>query len=95
MLRVGFTAAWNGNLLLRAVDEFKAHHPGSPVEVYEETYHTGFEMLQTGELDLFVGEVMLLKGLTSPSGPWSSPRPALSWSPLITLWPPGNGLPGT
>ncbi|MFC9436011.1 LysR family transcriptional regulator [Nocardia sp. NPDC057030] len=62
VLRVGFTAAWAGNLILRATDPFRTRHPGCTIELREVTYGAVREVLRTGELDLVLAEVALVEG---------------------------------
>ncbi|MEU1955849.1 LysR family transcriptional regulator [Nocardia rhamnosiphila] len=62
VLRVGFTAAWSGNLILRATDLFRARHPECAVELREVTYRAVRETLLDGEIDVTLAEVELVQG---------------------------------
>lgn len=62
VLRVGFTAAWSGNLILRATDRFRALHPECTVELKEVTYRAFRESLLAGEIDLTLAETGLVQG---------------------------------
>ncbi|MEV5649614.1 LysR family transcriptional regulator [Nocardia sp. NPDC052254] len=62
VLRVGFTAAWSGNLILRATDRFRAQHPACTVELREVTYRAARQSLLSGEIDLTLAESELFEG---------------------------------
>ncbi|MFC9976645.1 substrate-binding domain-containing protein [Spirillospora sp. NPDC127200] len=51
-LRVGFSAAWNGTLLVAAADVFADLHPDCEVRVQEVPFGDPFGGLDRGELDL-------------------------------------------
>ncbi len=55
-LRVGFTAAWSGNLIQRATDRIQRAHPRCSVELREITYGAALDALRVGELDLVLAE---------------------------------------
>ncbi|WP_194290930.1 LysR substrate-binding domain-containing protein [Nocardia aurantia] len=59
VLRVGFTAAWSGTLILRATDRFRTRHPECTVELREVTYSAVGTVLRKGELDLVLAETAL------------------------------------
>ncbi|MFF3444218.1 LysR family transcriptional regulator [Streptosporangium sp. NPDC002721] len=56
-LRVGFSAAWCGNLVVRAADAFNADHPGCDVQIHELALNDGFALLRARELDLQLTEL--------------------------------------
>lgn len=76
VVRVGFTAAWSGSLILRVSDEFRTRHPGCSVEIEDVTYSAAFEMLRTGGLDLLLAERQFAEGPDITVGPtvFSTPR---------------------
>ena len=61
VLRVGFTAAWSGTLILRATDRFRDLHPECTVELREVTYRAFRESLLAGEIDLTLAETGLVE----------------------------------
>ncbi|MEU8383915.1 LysR family transcriptional regulator [Streptosporangium sp. NPDC048865] len=56
-LRVGFSAAWCGNLIVKAADVFNARHPGCDVRIQELPLNDGFALLRARELDLQLTEL--------------------------------------
>lgn len=56
-LAVGYTAAWSGSLLLRAVDRLRARHPDCSVEIHEDSYGATLQSLRTGRTDLHLAEL--------------------------------------
>ncbi|MFJ3704219.1 MULTISPECIES: LysR family transcriptional regulator [Streptomyces] len=56
-LSVGYTAAWNGSLLLDAVDLLRTRHPECTVEILEDSYGATLRSLRTGRVDLHVAEL--------------------------------------
>jgi len=56
VLRVGFTAAWSGALIVRAAEEFNSRHPRCSVELQEVTYNAAIAALQDEDVDLVVAE---------------------------------------
>ncbi|MFJ9853773.1 LysR family transcriptional regulator [Streptomyces sp. NPDC101150] len=57
VLRVGYTAAWSGELVLRAADVFSSRHPRCAVELQEVTYNAAIVALQEKDVDLLVAEL--------------------------------------
>ncbi|MEU2021554.1 LysR family transcriptional regulator [Streptomyces sp. NPDC016469] len=55
-LRVGFTAPWSGELLIKAGDAFTAHHPACTVELLDVTYNAAIAALRNKQVDLVVAE---------------------------------------
>lgn len=56
VLRVGFTAAWSGALLVRAAEAFNSLHPRCAVELQEATYNSAIAALQAERADLVISE---------------------------------------
>ncbi|MFD9290829.1 LysR family transcriptional regulator [Streptomyces sp. NPDC060030] len=56
-LAVGYTAAWNGSLLLRAVDRLRTRHPECSVEILEDSYGATSRSLRSGRVDLHLAEL--------------------------------------
>jgi DNA-binding transcriptional LysR family regulator len=56
VLRVGFTASWSGELVLRAADAFSSRHSRCVVELQEVTYNAAIEALREKDVDLLVAE---------------------------------------
>ncbi|MGW0801510.1 LysR family transcriptional regulator [Nonomuraea sp. NPDC002799] len=57
VLRVGFSAAWCGNLIVKAADAFRARHPDCEIEIQEMPLHDRFGPLRRRELDLQLTEL--------------------------------------
>ncbi|MEV5937528.1 LysR family transcriptional regulator [Streptomyces sp. NPDC051994] len=55
-LRVGFTAPWSGDLIVRAADVFNSRYPHCTVELQEVTYNVAIVALQSEDVDLVVAE---------------------------------------
>lgn len=56
VLRVGFTAAWSGALIVRAAEAFNSRHLRCVVELQEVTYNAAIAALQGKDVDLVVAE---------------------------------------
>ncbi|KAA2253618.1 LysR family transcriptional regulator [Solihabitans fulvus] len=56
VLRVGFSAAWCGSLIVQAADAFRARHPGCEIEIQEVPLHNRVGLLRSRELDLQLTE---------------------------------------
>ncbi|MGY2011555.1 LysR family transcriptional regulator [Nocardia gipuzkoensis] len=83
-LRVGFTAAWSGQLIVRATDRFHAHHPECAVELRELTYGPAMAALCTGDIDLMLAETGLTEGRADFStGPTVFSRPRVLAVPTV------------
>jgi DNA-binding transcriptional LysR family regulator len=58
VLRVGFTAAWSGELVVQAGDAFSARHPRCTVELLDVTYNdAAIAALREKQVDLLVAEL--------------------------------------
>ncbi|MEV4116638.1 LysR family transcriptional regulator [Nonomuraea sp. NPDC049695] len=57
MLRVGFSALWCGDLIVRATEEMQARHPQCTVEIHRVTFAAAFTALRGDELDILVKEL--------------------------------------
>ena len=57
VLRVGFSAPWCGDLIVRAAEGFHARHPRCTVEIQEVTFTAAFTALRGDDLDLLVIEL--------------------------------------
>ncbi|MEV4250647.1 LysR family transcriptional regulator [Streptosporangium canum] len=57
VLRVGFSAAWCGNLVVKAADAFRARHPDCEIQIQEMPLHDRFGPLRRRELDLQLTEL--------------------------------------
>ncbi|MEV0150677.1 MULTISPECIES: LysR family transcriptional regulator [unclassified Nonomuraea] len=57
VLRVGFSAPWCGDLIVRAAEEVQARHPQCTVEIHRVTFAAAFTALRSGELDMVVKEL--------------------------------------
>lgn len=57
VLRVGFSAAWCGNLIVKAADVFRARHPDCEIQIQEMPLHDRFGLLRRRELDLQLTEL--------------------------------------
>jgi len=57
VLRVGFTAPWSSELVLRAADAFSSRHPGCAVELHLATYNAAIAALREKDVDLVVAEL--------------------------------------
>ncbi|GHE13709.1 LysR family transcriptional regulator [Streptomyces alanosinicus] len=57
VLRVGFSAAWCGNLIVKAADNFRNVHPDCEVQIIEMPLHDRFGSLRSGEFDLQLTEL--------------------------------------
>ncbi|MFI6475210.1 LysR family transcriptional regulator [Streptomyces sp. NPDC050516] len=57
VLKVGFSSAWCGNLVVRAADRFRARHPGCEIEIVEMPLHDRFGALRAGDIDLQLTEL--------------------------------------
>ncbi|MFG2892488.1 LysR substrate-binding domain-containing protein [Streptomyces sp. NPDC048248] len=57
MLRVGFSAPWCGDLIVRVAEGFHARHPRGTVEIQEVTFTAAFTALRGDDLDLLVIEL--------------------------------------
>lgn len=57
MSRVGFSAAWCGNLVVKAADAFRARHPDCEIQIQEMPLHDRFGPLRRRELDLQLTEL--------------------------------------
>ncbi|WP_329520713.1 LysR family transcriptional regulator [Spirillospora sp. NBC_01491] len=55
-LRVGYSAPWNGNLMIKAADAFHSRHPECDVHIREVQLHDPLGPLRTGALDLQISE---------------------------------------
>ncbi|HUR06384.1 MAG TPA: LysR family transcriptional regulator [Nonomuraea sp.] len=74
-LRVGFSAAWCGNLIVKAADAFKARHPDCDIQIQELPLHVGFAPLRARELDLQLTELPADEpGITTGPTVFSIPR---------------------
>ncbi|PWS44392.1 LysR family transcriptional regulator, partial [Streptomyces sp. FT05W] len=49
-LTVGYTAAWNGSLLLEAADRLRTRHPECAVDILEDSYGATLRSLRTGRV---------------------------------------------
>ncbi|MCX4725632.1 LysR family transcriptional regulator [Streptomyces sp. NBC_01020] len=56
VLRVGFTAPWSGDLIVRAAERFQSRHPRCAVELLEVTFNAAIEALRDEEVDLVIAE---------------------------------------
>nr|WP_203599779.1 LysR family transcriptional regulator [Streptomyces sp. SID10853] len=56
VLRVGFTAPWSGDLIVRAAEVFHSRHPRCAVELQEVTFHAAIEALRDEDVDLAIAE---------------------------------------
>ncbi|MFB4300467.1 LysR family transcriptional regulator [Actinomadura sp. NTSP31] len=56
VLRVGFTAPWSSELVLRAADAFSSRHPRCSVELRDVTYNAAIATLRDKGVDLVVAE---------------------------------------
>ncbi|MDX3183450.1 MULTISPECIES: LysR family transcriptional regulator [Streptomyces] len=56
-LTVGYTAAWNGSLLLEAADRLRTRHPECAVDILEDSYGATLRSLRTGRVDLHLAEL--------------------------------------
>ncbi|MEV8524258.1 LysR family transcriptional regulator [Streptomyces sp. NPDC052000] len=56
VLRVGFTAPWSGDLIVRAADVLNSRYPHCTVELQEVTYNAAIVALQSEDVDLVVAE---------------------------------------
>ncbi|WP_331767915.1 LysR family transcriptional regulator [Embleya sp. NBC_00896] len=56
VVRVGFSGAWCGNLLVRAADLFRVRHPDSVVEIQEIQLLDPLGRMRAGEVDLQLTE---------------------------------------
>jgi DNA-binding transcriptional LysR family regulator len=56
VLRVGFTAPWSGDLIVRAADTFHSRHPRCAVELQEVTFGAATAALRDEDVDLLVAE---------------------------------------
>jgi DNA-binding transcriptional LysR family regulator len=57
VLRVGFSAAWCGNLIVEAADLFQTRNPDCEVTIQEIPLHDRFGLLRARELDLQLTEL--------------------------------------
>jgi DNA-binding transcriptional LysR family regulator len=57
VLRVGYSAAWCGNLIVKAADAFQARHPACEIQIQEMPLHDRFGSLRRRELDLQLTEL--------------------------------------
>ncbi|WLQ43777.1 LysR family transcriptional regulator [Streptomyces laculatispora] len=57
VLRVGFSAPWCGDLIVRAAEEFRARHPRCTVEFHEVTFTAAFTALRADVLDMLIKEL--------------------------------------
>lgn len=57
VLRVGFTAPWSGDLVLRAADVFSSRHPRCAVELQLATYNAAISALREEDVDLVIAEL--------------------------------------
>ncbi|MFI0355307.1 LysR family transcriptional regulator [Actinomadura sp. 9N407] len=55
-LRVGYSAPWNGNLMIKAADAFHSRHPGCDVHIQEVQLHDPLGPLRAGDLDVQLTE---------------------------------------
>ncbi|MFI6041201.1 LysR family transcriptional regulator [Nocardia sp. NPDC051321] len=84
VLRVGFTAAWAGNLIVRAAERFRDQYPGCTVELREVTYGAARESLGSGEIDLMLAETAIIGGDTEfVIGPTIFSRPRVLAVPSV------------
>ncbi|MFJ3086814.1 LysR family transcriptional regulator [Streptomyces sp. NPDC086838] len=56
VLRVGFTAPWSGEILVKAGDVLSARYPGCTVELLNVTYGAAIAALREERVDLLVAE---------------------------------------
>ncbi|WP_326822724.1 LysR family transcriptional regulator [Streptosporangium sp. NBC_01756] len=57
VLRVGFSAPWCGDLIVRAAGRFQACYPQCTVEIQEVTFTAAFAALRNDDLDLLIKEL--------------------------------------
>ncbi|MEV0407824.1 LysR family transcriptional regulator [Actinoallomurus sp. NPDC050550] len=57
VLRVGFSALWCGDLIVRAAEEVQSRHPQCTVEIHRVTFAAAFTALRGDELDILVKEL--------------------------------------
>ncbi|WP_280383672.1 LysR family transcriptional regulator [Nocardia wallacei] len=55
-IRVAFSAPWNGKVLVRAADAFRAEHPHCEVRITEMSLADSYGPIKAGEIDLQVSE---------------------------------------
>ncbi|GAA4228420.1 DNA-binding transcriptional LysR family regulator [Streptosporangium album] len=55
-LRAGYSAPWNGNLMIKAADAFHSRHPDCDVHIQEVQLHDPLGPLRAGALDLQLTE---------------------------------------
>ncbi|MFD0363958.1 LysR family transcriptional regulator [Nocardia sp. GCM10030253] len=56
ILRVGFSGAWSGNLIVAAGDLFRTRYPECEIQIQEQVLNNRFGPLRTRELDLQLAE---------------------------------------
>jgi DNA-binding transcriptional LysR family regulator len=95
-LRVGFSAAWCGNLIIKAADAFKDRHPDCDIQIQELPLNDGFALLRGRQLDLQLTELpadepdittgptifSLPRALVVPAGHPFAARPSISLEDL-------------
>lgn len=98
-LRVGFSAAWCGNLIVKAADAFNTHHPGCDIHIQELPLSDGYTPLRARELDLQLTELpvdepdimagptlfSLPRALVVPAGHPFAARPSVSLEDLADV----------
>ncbi|MFI6055333.1 LysR family transcriptional regulator [Streptomyces violascens] len=57
VLKVGFSSAWCGSLIVKAADHFRTRHPGCDVQIAEMPLHDRFGALRAGAIDLQLTEL--------------------------------------
>ncbi|MEV0097275.1 LysR family transcriptional regulator [Streptomyces sp. NPDC050738] len=56
VVRVGFTTAWSGDLIVRAAERFGSRHPRCSIELRDVTYSAALAALQGEDVDLLIAE---------------------------------------
>ncbi|MFI6900529.1 LysR family transcriptional regulator [Nonomuraea sp. NPDC050394] len=98
-LRVGFSAAWCGSLIVKAADAFNAHHPDCDLQIQELPLSDGYALLRARELDLQLTELpadepdittgptlfSLPRALVVPAGHPFAARPSVSLEDLADV----------
>ncbi|MFE3185873.1 LysR family transcriptional regulator [Streptomyces violascens] len=57
MLKVGFSGAWCGNLVVKAADRFRTQHPHCDIQIAEMPLHDRYGAIRSGAVDLQLTEL--------------------------------------